>query len=54
MPMQPSTQVTHMPLKGTMEFSVRFLVSVAADAFIFVNAAIFILLSLVQRKHPTN
>src|SRR5512135_309451 len=32
MPMQPSTQVAHMPLKGLMESSVRFLVSVAAEA----------------------
>jgi hypothetical protein len=33
MPMQPSTQVVHIPLKGLMESSVRFLVSVAAEEF---------------------
>src|SRR5215467_6483549 len=32
MPMQPSTQVVHIPLNGLMESSVRFLVSVAAEA----------------------
>ena len=31
MPMQPSTQVTHIPEAGTIEPSVRFLVRVAAD-----------------------
>jgi len=30
MPMHPSTQVTHIPLKGLMDPSVRFLVNVAA------------------------
>jgi hypothetical protein len=34
MPMQPSTQVTQRPESDTTESSVRFLVSVAADAFI--------------------
>jgi hypothetical protein len=32
MPTQPSMQVAHIPLKGLMESSVRFLVSVAAEA----------------------
>jgi hypothetical protein len=32
MPMQPSTQVTHIPEAGTTDSSVRFLVSVAAEA----------------------
>jgi hypothetical protein len=41
MPMQPSTQVTHMPLKGTTESSVLFLVKVAAEAFGFNNEPIF-------------
>jgi hypothetical protein len=31
--MQPSTQVVHIPLKGLIESSVRFLVKVAAEAF---------------------
>src|SRR3972149_2716934 len=31
-PMQPSMQVAHIPLNGLIESSVRFLVSVAADA----------------------
>src|SRR5512133_1113871 len=31
--MQPSTQVVHIPLNGLTESSVRFLVSVAAEAF---------------------
>ncbi len=30
-PMQPSTQVVHIPLKGLMASSVRFLVRVAAE-----------------------
>jgi len=34
MPMQPSTQVTHMPEAGTTESSVRFFVNVAADELI--------------------
>jgi hypothetical protein len=34
MPMQPSTQVTHMPEEGVTEPSVRFFVSVAAEALI--------------------
>jgi hypothetical protein len=34
MPMQPSTHVTHMPEAGTIEPSVRFFVSVAAEALI--------------------
>src|SRR5512136_1392326 len=34
MPMQPSTQVTHMPEAGTMEPSVLFFVRVAAEALI--------------------
>src|SRR5512137_2929324 len=33
MPMQPSTQVTHMPEAGTIDPSVRFLVRVAAEEF---------------------
>src|SRR5690242_267637 len=33
MPTQPSTQVVHIPLNGLTESSVRFLVSVAAEAF---------------------
>src|SRR5437868_3016834 len=32
MPIQPSTQVVHIPLNGLIESSVRFLVSVAAEA----------------------
>jgi hypothetical protein len=31
--MQPSMHVAHIPLKGLMESSVRFLVNVAAEAF---------------------
>jgi hypothetical protein len=38
--MQPSTQVTHMPEAGTMEPSVRFLVRVAAEAFVLENVMI--------------
>jgi hypothetical protein len=34
--MQPSTQVTHIPLNGLMDPSVRFLVSVAALRLSFV------------------
>jgi len=33
MPMQPSTQVTHIPDAGVIDSSVLFLVSVAADEF---------------------
>jgi hypothetical protein len=33
MPMQPSTQVTHIPLTALIESSVRFFVNVAAEAF---------------------
>jgi hypothetical protein len=33
--MQPSTQVTHIPDDGTVESSVLFFVSVAAEAFTF-------------------
>jgi hypothetical protein len=33
MPMQPSTHVTHIPEPDVTDPSVRFLVSVAADAF---------------------
>jgi len=40
MPMQPSTQVTHMPEAGTIEPSVRFLVSVAAEVLTRENVAI--------------
>jgi hypothetical protein len=42
--MQPSTQVTQRPLSDTTESSVRFLVSVAADAFILdkdINPPLF-------------
>jgi hypothetical protein len=38
MPMQPSTQVTHIPLKGLMDPSVLFLVKVAALLLSFVYA----------------
>src|SRR3972149_4534940 len=34
MPMQPSTHVTHMPEAGTIDPSVRFFVSVAADVLV--------------------
>jgi hypothetical protein len=34
MPIQPSTQVTHIPDEGVIEPSVRFFVSVAAEEFI--------------------
>jgi hypothetical protein len=40
MPMQPSTQVTHIPLNGLMEPSVLFLVNVAALRLSFVYAMI--------------
>jgi hypothetical protein len=36
MPMHPSTQVTHIPLNGLMDPSVRFLVKVAALLLSFV------------------
>jgi len=35
--MQPSTHVTHMPLKGLIDPSVRFFVSVAALRLSLVN-----------------
>jgi hypothetical protein len=35
--MQPSTHVTHMPLVGLIDPSVRFFVSVAALRFNFVK-----------------
>jgi hypothetical protein len=37
MPMQPSTQVTHIPDAGVMDSSVLFFVSVAADEFTLDN-----------------
>jgi hypothetical protein len=37
MPMQPSTQVTHIPDAGVIDSSVLFLVSVAADEFTLDN-----------------
>jgi hypothetical protein len=40
MPIQPSTQVTHIPLKGLMEPSVLFLVKVAALLLIFVKVMV--------------
>jgi hypothetical protein len=42
--MHPSTQVVQRPLKETTESSVRFLVNVAADAFILdkdINPPLF-------------
>jgi hypothetical protein len=39
-PIQPSTQVTHIPLNGTIESSVLFFVNVAAEAFILDNEGI--------------
>jgi hypothetical protein len=47
MPIQPSTQVTHIPLGGTMESSVLFLVKVAAERLILVNEGIATLLNFL-------
>jgi len=40
MPMQPSTQVTHIPDWGWMDPSVRFLVRVAAEVFVLDSGGI--------------
>src|SRR5581483_12084741 len=53
--MQPSTQVVHIPLNGLIESSVRFLVSVAAEALrcvkVMAVSPLFLQLSKI-RFHP--
>jgi hypothetical protein len=51
MPMQPSTQVTHIPEDGVTESSVLFFVRVAADEFVLdsvVNMVSWSLLYCIQ------
>jgi hypothetical protein len=46
MPTHPSTHVTHIPLKGLIEPSVRFFVRVAAEAFNLERVMIILLSSM--------